>query len=230
MATRRFSTQAVTGLIVVLIGVLLLLGTTGIYDVGRIWRYVPSLFVLLGLWAIVRSGFRNVTGPVVLIVVAGTIQLLALDLVTGETIAAWWPLLIVLFGVSILFGHWRRRHRVPTVDADDFDLLGIFGGSERRVSSRAFTGGTATAIFGGVEVDLRDATIAEPPAVVTAVALFGGVELVVPDEWSVAVDALPLFGGVEDERGRPPADATPREEPDLFVTGFVAFGGITVTD
>ena len=230
MARTRVSTQALTGLIVVVIGVLLLLGTTGVYDVGRLWRYVPSLFVLLGLWAIVQTDFQNLGGPLLLIVVAGTVQLLALDLITGETIAVWWPILIVLLGLSILFGHLRRRGRVPTLSADDFDLIGVFGGSERRVTSRSFRGGTATAIFGGVEIDLRDATIAERPAVVTATALFGGVEIKVPEEWEVHLDALPVFGGVEDERMRRPIEPDRPEGPDLIVSGFVAFGGISVTD
>jgi len=224
------STQALTGAIIVVIGVLLLLGTTGIYDVGRLWRYVPSLFVLLGLWAIVQSGFRNVSGPVILVVVAGTVQLLALGYVTGETIARWWPLLVVLLGLAILVGHWRRRGRVPSVTADDFDLVGIFGGSERRVTSQSFRGGTATALFGGVEVDLRDAVITERPAVVTATALFGGVELTVPEEWEVHVDALPIFGAVEDERRRRPVEPDRPEGPDLVLSGFVAFGGISLTD
>jgi len=230
MARTRLSTQALTGLIIVAIGVLLLLGTTGIYDVGQLWRWVPSLFVLLGLWAIVQSGFRNLAGPLVLVIVAGTVQLLALDLITGETIATWWPLLVVLFGLSVLFAHYRGRGRVPTVEVDDFDLLGVFGGSERRVTAKAFHGGTATAIFGGVEVDLRDATIVERPAVVTATALFGGVELKVPEEWEVHLDALPIFGAVEDERMRRPLAPDRPEGPDLVVTGFVAFGGISVKD
>ena len=230
MPRTRVSTQALTGAIIVVIGVLLLLGTTGIYDVGRLWRYVPSLFVLLGLWAIVQSGFRNVSGPVILVVVAGTVQLLALGYVTGETIARWWPLLVVLLGLAILVGHWRRRGRVPSVTADDFDLVGIFGGSERRVTSQSFRGGTATALFGGVEVDLRDAVITERPAVVTATALFGGVELTVPEEWEVHVDALPIFGAVEDERRRRPVEPDRPEGPDLVLSGFVAFGGISLTD
>lgn len=230
MARRGASTQTLTGLIIVVIGVLLLLGTTGTFDVSRLWRYVPSVFVLLGVWAIVRSGFRNLAGPAILIIVAGTVQLLALDFITGRTIATWWPLLIVLFGLSIVAGRWRRRSRVPTTAADDFDLIGVFGGSERRITSQSFSGGTATAIFGGVEVDLRDSAIGERPAVVTAVALFGGVELKVPEEWEVAVDALPLFGAVEDERMRRPVDADRPEGPDLVLTGFVAFGGISIND
>jgi predicted membrane protein len=229
MTRRGLSTQALTGAVVVVVGVLLLLGTTGVYDVGGLWRYVPSLFVVLGLWAVYRSGFRNLAGPAVLILVAGTVQLLALGLVTGADVAAWWPLLVVLFGLSLLAGHWRGRRRVPGVAAADVDLLGIFGGTQRRVTSAAFRGGSVTAIFGGVDVDLRAAGVEDPPAVITATALFGGVEIDVPDDWIVEIDALPLFGAVEDDRIRLPPDATDDGDPDLIVTGVVAFGGISVT-
>lgn len=229
MARRGLSTQALTGVLVVVLGLLLLLGTTGTLDVGSLWQYVPSLFVFLGLWALYRSGFSNVTGPVVMILVAGTVQLLVLDIVTGEVVATWWPLVVVLFGLAMLTGHWRRRRRVPVGSGDDFDLVGIFGGSQYRVTSQSFRGGAATAIFGGVEVDLREAVVAEPPAVVTAMALFGGVEIEAPDDWAVEVDVLPIFGGVEDSRPRRPPTADGRDGPVLVVTGFVAFGGIEVS-
>ena len=71
--TRRrwLSSQVILGALIVLIGVLLLGQTTDLYNLGFLFDYVPSLFVLLGLYAMVRSGFRNVFGPLVIVVVAG---------------------------------------------------------------------------------------------------------------------------------------------------------------
>lgn len=231
MARRGISSQTLTGAVIVVIGVLLLLDTTGAYDVGNLWRFVPSLFVILGVWALYRTGIRNATGPILLILIAGTIQLVVLDVISGAVIAAWWPLVIVVFGLSLLVGHWRRSRRVPSVGSDNFDLVGILGGSEHRVTSHTFRGGSATALFGGVDVDLREAEITDPPAIVTATALFGGVEITVPEEWVVEVDALPILGGVDDERPRRPieGEAEPKDGPDLVVNGFVAFGGISIT-
>lgn len=224
--TRRLPTsQLLFGALVVLIGVLLLLDTTGLYPTDSFLVYVPSLFVLVGVWALVRSGFRSVVGPAFVILVAGTWQLVALDLATVDQLAAYWPVLIIVFGASILFGRFRAR--VRSSDDAYSTLFAALGGVEHRNTSKAFAGADLTAVFGGAELDLRDAEVVDRPARINAVALFGGAEVIVPRDWNVRMDVLPILGGASDDRPR-------REEQhdavDLEVTGFVAFGGISVTD
>jgi hypothetical protein len=225
MAYKRISNQSVLGGIVVLVSLLLLASTTGLYDTGPLFRYVPSLFVLVGLYALVTSGFRNVIGPLVLIAVATAAQLIALGVVARGDVTALWPVLLLIFGLSLVFG--RLRPSVEAIDDARVDTVAIFGGRDQRSTSRAFAGGDVTALFGGVELDLRDAEVAAPPARLNATALFGGVDVVVPRDWNVRLDVLPVFGATEDER---PRRETEREGVDLVVTGFCAFGGISVTD
>jgi predicted membrane protein len=94
------------------------------------------------------------------------------------------------------------------------------------VTTPEFTGANLPAIFGGAELDLRDAEMTQRPAHVSAIAMFGGVEVTVPEDWNVNIDVLPIFGGASDERGR--TERT-HDEVDLVVTGFAAFGGVEVT-
>jgi hypothetical protein len=224
MYTRRVSSQVLLGALVVVVGIVLLAETTGYADVDVFWTYVPSLFVLLGLFAFVASGFRNVVGPAIVVAVAGAWQLAALEYVTVEQIVQFWPLLIVLFGVSIVHGQYRSRAR--SVEGSYVHALGIFGGSEKRASG-LFTGGDLTALFGGASLDLRDATLEDRPVHVSTTAMFGGVEVVVPREWNVQLDVLPIFGGATDDRLRAEQE---HEDVDLVVTGFAAFGGVAVED
>lgn len=105
--------------------------------------------------------------------------------------------------------------------------VGVFGGSGQRTTTAAFAGADLTALFGGVELDLREANIEDRPATINATAMFGGCEIAVPPAWNVRMDILPIFGGAEDERKRHERD---HDEVDLVVTGFVAFGGVSVTD
>jgi predicted membrane protein len=223
--SNRVSTQELLGAVVVLVGVILLLDTTGIAETGSLLTYVPSLFVLLGVYALLSSGFRNLVGPLFVIVLAGAWQIAALDLLPEADLVSFWPALIILFGVSLLLG--RLRTKAEEVGAQRVDGIAVFGGRNQRVTSSRFAGADLTALFGGYELDLRDADVADRPARISAVALFGGVEIIVPRGWNVRLDVLPIFGGAEDERPRREEE---HEEVDLVVTGFVAFGGISVND
>jgi hypothetical protein len=229
MNYRRLSNQVILGTVVILVGVVLLLRTTGLYDTGPLLRYVPSLFVLVGLYAIVASGFRNLTGPVVVVVVAGTWQLVALGVVRGSTVLDLWPVLLILLGLSIVLG--RLRPRPAASEGDYLSTFALFGAVERRATSPTFRGADLMAIFGGTTLDLRDVerSPGSEPVRLNTTALFGGAEIVAPREWNVRLDALPILGSVEDSRLR----AAPEDEHegvDLVVDGLVAFGGIEVKD
>ncbi|QIB74065.1 cell wall-active antibiotics response protein [Halogeometricum borinquense] len=223
---RRLPTsQVIFGALVVLLGVLLLLDTTNVYPTRNLLTYVPMLFVIAGVWALVQSGFRNIVGPVVLVVVAGGWQLVALDYATVGELITYWPVLVIAFGLSVVAGQYRSP---PVATDDSYDsLFAAFGGAERRNTSKTFVGADLTAVFGGVELDLRDADITDRPARINAVALFGGADVIVPRDWNVQMDVLAVFGDASDDR---PRRETQHEAVDVVVTGFTAFGGVSVSD
>ncbi|WP_411968101.1 LiaF transmembrane domain-containing protein [Haloferax sp. YSSS75] len=225
MAYRRISNQVAVGGAIVVVGLVLLANSTGLYDTSGLFRYIPSLFVLVGLYALVASGFRNVGGPLVLIAVAGAWQAVALDLVTGSQVLSLWPVLIVILGLSVVLG--RVRSSVEPVTGDRVDLVAIFGGRNARVTSNRFTGGAITALFGAVELDLRDVVELEDTARINVTSLFGGAEITVPRGWNVQIDVIPIFGGAEDERPRREIE---HDRVDLVVSGFCGFGGVSLKD
>ncbi|MFC6974173.1 LiaF domain-containing protein [Halomicroarcula sp. GCM10025709] len=225
MSPRRITAQTLLGAIIVLVGLGLLARSTGLFDVGSLFRFVPSLFILLGVYALVSSGFRNLVGPLLVVLVATAWQLVALDVLAARDVLQFWPVLVILLGVSLVLS--QRRARARSQDSDAVSAFAFFGGADRRVTSAEFRNADLTAVFGGVELDLRDAAIADPPAHVSTTSIFGGTELRVPREWNVRIDVLPLFGASEDSRPRSEAE---HETVDLVVTGFVAFGGLEILD
>jgi hypothetical protein len=227
MNARVISSRTVSGGLILVLGLLLLLGTTNTYDTGDLWQFVPSLFVLVGVWALVASGFRSLVGPLVVIAVFGVAQLVVLDVVTDAMVETWWPLGLVLLGVLVLFGHTITRRGTSVVAGDAVNLFAAFGGVERIVSGDRFRRADVVALFGGAELDLRDVTVPEDdrPLTVDVFCLFGGVDVTVPEEWDVQTTVVPVFGAAEDERRR--SDARDGVV-DLHVTGLVGFGGVTV--
>ena len=80
-------------------------------------------------------------------------------------------------------------------------------------------------MFGGGEVDLRDATLDPAGATLQIKTLFGGGSLVVPESWNVETKLVGI-GGVGD--GRPKIERS-ADAPTLRLEGTNVFGGWGIT-
>ncbi len=79
------------------------------------------------------------------------------------------------------------------------------------------------AIFGGVELDLREAII-EEDIVINATVAFGGIDISVPGNVNVKVSNIPIFGGVSNKAGRTYNESLPT----IYVNSTCMFGGIDI--
>lgn len=125
---------------------------------------------------------------------------------------------LLLRGSGVSF--WARRS--PGTPASD--IVAIFSGREEVFTREVFENVTLTAIFGGVEYDLRQ-TQPGPHAVVHATAIFGGVEIYVPYGWRVEVSGIPIFGGVGNQTAQSGLEP---DSPVLRVDAVAIFGGVEV--
>lgn len=103
--------------------------------------------------------------------------------------------------------------------------LAILGGAERRGAWTLPEHYKATAILGGVELDLTEATFETREVTIHCMALLGGVEIFVPDGVNVIIEGSGLLGGFE---GRTGSDPLPPDAPTLHVTGMSVLGGVDV--
>lgn len=104
-------------------------------------------------------------------------------------------------------------------------LLAIMGGLVRRGSWFVPKRLRALAIMGGVELDLRDATLTGAITEIHALAFMGGVDITVPPGVRLEVDGLAIMGGFEDQAGTFPAIAR-NDAPVIRVTGLALMGGV----
>ncbi len=108
--------------------------------------------------------------------------------------------------------------------------IAIFGGSKlgewpwqpgRKVWS--------IAIFGGSDVDFRQAQMEEGVTEVVAVSIFGGNKIIVPPELPVTLSGLSIFGSRELKRA-PGKQAPPPAARSLHVNAISIFGGCEITE
>ncbi len=220
----------VLGIGVVLLGVVLLLDEIpGLGDsalLGFIKNLWPLILVAMG---IVRLRTPEAGHPAKGwgFLAAGGILLLV-TLGHGHFDALIGPALVVAVGIFIILRTLRRqRGTPPEPDGSDDYLRGtaILSGFKRQVRSQALKGGELTAIFGGFELDLRQATLVEDTAKVDVFILFGGGEIRVPEDWEVVIQASAIAGGIDDKKL---VQGPPENRRRLILTGSILFGGIEV--
>ncbi len=108
-------------------------------------------------------------------------------------------------------------------DNPQTDLFAALSGIENNVTSKDYKGGTASAVLGGIVLDLRKAEI-KSSAKLSLFTFCGGVELRVPETWRVNVSGTPLLGGWEN-RTATPAD---KNAPILNIDATCILGGIEI--
>jgi predicted membrane protein len=225
---RDYQGRMFAGLLIILIGILFLLGNLGRLDVGEVFStYWPLILIFIGIWHLISHEFRSAGFGLILIPVGGFFMLVNLDVITGRVWVYLWPLAIIAVGLWLIFRPRFRlfKEKAPEIKEKDLDAFIIFSGIKRRFSTPDFRGGKATALFGGIDLDFSEASLADNKATVDLTAIFGGIEVFVPNDWEVVVDSSSIFGAVEDKH-KAPREA--EKKATLFIRATVIFGGIEV--
>jgi predicted membrane protein len=218
--------QVLFGLIVIIAGVLFTLDNLGVVDAGQYLQYWPAGLVAIGLLKLwqAREGQGWVGG--FFFVLLGGWMLLERVVAIRISLHDLWPLLFVFLGAYLVWKGLGGVRYGPVVDGQTrFSALAIMSGVVRRSNTQTFRGADLTAIMGGCEVDLRQASIAPgTEAVIDVFAFWGGVDIKVPEDWVVITRAVPIMGGIEDKTQSP---VTPAAKT-LIIRGIVVMGGVAI--
>ncbi|HCX22369.1 MAG: hypothetical protein CMB80_07285 [Flammeovirgaceae bacterium] len=211
METKR---RTLLGIILVLVGLVLLLDN--LHLIPGLPRYVfhwANIFLVIAVINLF-SGNRKPAFIFLVIWVFFT-----LDRYYYVNFEDYWPLIIVAVGVSFIIRN-KASKGLDGFSENYFDDINIFGGSNQRITSQAFEGGKSTNIFGGANIDLRDAKPVEG-ATIQVFTMFGGCDIIAPPEWDVQIGTTSIFGGFDDKREK----SSTSSEYKLHIKGFTMFGG-----
>lgn len=238
-------------LLIIGLGVIFLLDQMGIVSGHYVFRYFwPAIFIFLGLDSLLFSRGVGRSGGI-FFTLLGAILLLGN---LGYLHFRWtivWPFILIYWGVWLLFRSlrrqiwgradqedWERRvnywvNQRPSraaqfeeSDEGSFRLEALFSTVKRRITAKNFTGGKMEAVFGEVELDLREAEMEGDSAVLKADAVFGSGTILVPNTWVIRNLGSPMMGEYADRTNqRPPEGAGAKQ---LVIRGGAVFGSIII--
>ena len=205
-APSPFSPKLVLGVAIIVAGLVLTLDNLGLIEAHTIFKLWPLVLVAMGIAKLRQEGSSGGMGGWFLIL--GGAFLLLFTFARGHLAEALAPMLVVAFGILIVIKALKQSRGIPPELARSEDFL------------------QGTAIFGGYEVDLRQAALESGQARIDVFVLFGGGEIRVPEGWEIANRATAIAGALNDNTHHGPSPAEGR--PCLVITGLILFGGTEV--
>jgi len=168
----------------------------------------------------------NIIGLVIGVVLLLCCQgLLSFDLV-GKLLL---PAILVLIGLSFIFKDTINKKVKQEIKKlgkninNENDYCATFGGQSLNFNNEEFKGCNLTAVFGGVDCDLRGSIIKED-TVINVSSVFGGVDIYVPEDVNVKVVATPIFGGVSNKKNGVVND----KNKTIYIQATCIFGGVEI--
>ena len=194
------------------------------------------LFIAIGIGILIARRFRKVVLPIVFIAVGTFLILGNLDVDAGR----FWPVILIVVGVGIIFGGRKSSKQEQTRKTDvsigesystttdgEVHITCTLGEAKERVESQSFSGGNVNVTMGNVNLDLRSATIENPPARLDASMTMGGLHIRVPSDWVVEIDMNVTMGEAQDKRDKREGASS---DPHLVITGNMTMGSLEIQD
>jgi hypothetical protein len=113
---------------------------------------------------------------------------------------------------------------LPTPARHTANIVAIFSGADRKGRWLVEPHTTILAMFGGIELDLRQAVLSQREVTINVTCVFGGVDIKVPPGVRVINSVVNVFGGVQ----LPGDDPLEPDAPVIRLTGLTLFGGVDV--
>ncbi len=216
--------RSMLGIIFITVGAILIAKKLEIIpeSISHIIISWQMLLVAIGAFNILIN--KNYSSGLILISIGTFFILPKVIDIPFEVREMFWPAIFVVVGIVMLTV--RNRHNgfgSEESSEHQIDMLTVFGGGNRKITSNQFLGGKVTSIFGGSEIDLTGASPQNNNCLLDVFTMFGGSEIAVPRDWEVQIDVVSIFGGFDDKRG--PVTHIGEEKKILIIKGFTIFGG-----
>jgi predicted membrane protein len=197
--------RVVLALVFMCFGIIALGNNIGWWNIDDLFlTWWPLILILLGFITIFAPG--GSWGGGVFLVMLGIVLLLHTHNVydIGRLI---WPAMLIMIGVII----WpRKKEDYPGEDPSSnttienlpehvFNYNVLFHGQRKTVSDKQLSGGHGTAVFGSLEIDLRQ-SVPKSDAYIELNAVFGNISMSVPSHWKVTKNGGAVFGKIDDRR------------------------------
>lgn len=214
----------IVGAIFLAVGIIVGLNALDIVNVSLFFAGWWTLFIIIPCTvSMIKNGIK----------VSNSIWLLVgvLLFLSAQNIIEWYilqklivPIILVAIGMSIIFKDNFNKKITKELGKNGLpEYAAVFSGQETNISGEKFIGAEINSVFGGYELNLKNAVIDED-VIINATSVFGGIEIFVPANVNVKVSSTPIFGGTSNKVQNQKGDNIPT----IYVNSVCIFGGVDI--
>ena len=217
------------GLVLIIVGLVIGGNALGITNIDLFFDGWWTLFIIIPCFTGLFKENEK-TGNIIGLIIGVALLLACQNIIDFDVIAKlWFPVILVCIGASIIFKDTiggkvsEQIKKLNENKTNQNEYCSTFSGQDIKFDSEKFTGADLTAVFGGIECDLRKAII-ESDVVINTSSIFGGVDIFVPENVKVKVKSSSIFGGVSDKKKH----SENAESHTVYINATCLFGGVDI--
>lgn len=220
--------RTIWGVVLVIAAVILALNSFGLINFDLFFDGWWTLFIIIPSFVGLIQD-RNKSGSVFGLCIGILLLLSAQEIISWDMI--WkiaFPLVIAIVGLKMIFSSFKKDKTdriIKEIKKEGKNLqqgTAVFCGTEMDFDNVVFEGADLTAVFGGIDCDLRNAII-DRDCVIKVCCAFGGIDILVPDNVKIVTNTTSVFGGVEVMKNNN-SSATHT----IYIEGLCTFGGVDI--
>ena len=215
------------GSILILVGLILALNEFGLTNINIFFKGWWTLFIIIPSFINLFVD-KDKTGSLIGVLI-GVLLLLSIRNIIDLNIL--WkliiPIILVCIGFSLISKNMFDKNvskKIKELNSKNNNdgYCSTFSSQKINIDEE-FMGTNLDAIFGGIELDLRNSNI-KKDVVINTTAIFGGIDIFVPDNVKVKIKSTSIFGGVSDKKNNKSSD----KSPVIYVNATCLFGGVDI--
>lgn len=217
------------GLLLIAVGVIWGLNACGITQIDIFfdgwWTLIIIVPCVIGFFT-EHDRTGNLTGVIIGVILLMTCQgWFDWDLLWKLLV----PFILVVIGLKLIFKDRFDRKAKEVAEkmrkkgSAMKEYCATFSGQKLNFAGEKFEGADLTAVFGGIDCDLRQAII-EEDVIINICSVFGGVDVFLPSNVNVKVSSTCIFGGISDKR----AVKTTNNDVTVYINATCMFGGADI--
>ena len=215
------------GSILILVGLVLALNEFGLTNINIFFKGWWTLFIIIPSFINLFVD-KDKTGSLIGVLI-GVLLLLSIRNIIDLNIL--WkliiPIILVCIGFSLISKNMFDKNvskKIKELNSKNNNdgYCSTFSSQKINIDEE-FMGTNLDAIFGGIELDLRNSNI-KKDVVINTTAIFGGIDIFVPDNVKVKIKSTSIFGGVSDKKNNKSSD----KSPVIYVNATCLFGGVDI--